>query len=241
MIIISEYRLTDSQIKEYKDKGFRVAYGYENPKINKGEAVGFLLDTMYKSSIDMIEYLLFTKHKLLVKYQGEQYKLQSLDEWKHSYRENKRTISIKHTLLLEYEAKKQEYLDNLQREKNRIKQEELLSKYKYNDRPEDLDIFVSIFSRLYNYDVDLSNDIEKLICYNQLKTYIELDIPYLIDSTPDSIEAQQLMRSGCIDINEQDILPSELFLDIPYDIPVEVESFGNQTYLEDTIYKGSAI
>ena len=46
MKVISEYKLTQDQIKEYRNKGYEVYYGYENPNIKPGESVGFLLDNL---------------------------------------------------------------------------------------------------------------------------------------------------------------------------------------------------
>ena len=34
MKVISEYKLTQDQIKEYRNKGYEVYYGYENPNNN---------------------------------------------------------------------------------------------------------------------------------------------------------------------------------------------------------------
>ena len=63
MKVISEYKLTQEQIKQYRDKGYEVYYGYENPSIRPGESVGILLDTMYTSTINLIENLLHRKTK----------------------------------------------------------------------------------------------------------------------------------------------------------------------------------
>ena len=241
MLLISEYKLDTETINNYKLKGFRVAYGYENPKINKGEAVGFLLDSMYKSTIDLIEYLLYTKHKIILKYKNNQYKLQSLDEWKLSYREGHRTFYKKHPILIEYEAKRLDYLEQLERTKNKIKQEELLEKYNFQNKPKDLDAFVDTFSRLYNLNVDLNDDVSKIICYNQIQGYMELGLTYMYDDlvTAHTLEGQTFMYSNCIDIYEQDIFKPEAFKQVPYEEPISITTYGNEIYLEDTIYKRS--
>lgn len=237
MLLIAEYKLTDEQINNYKNRGFRVYYGYEKPKAYKGEAVGILLDTMYKSTIDTIEYLLYTKHNLVLKYKDVDYKLQSLDEWHRTYTENKRTMHIKHPLLIEYEGKRQDYLDELAKQKEQKKLEDLMEYYDIVNEPEDLDSFVSIFSRLYNLDVDMSNKIEKIISYKQLKTYLDLGLPYRDeDVSSESLEAQQFMYSNCIDKSETPF--SNLgFIEVEDVEPIEIETFGNEIYLEDTIYK----
>ena len=63
MKVISEYKLTQDQIKEYRNKGYEVYYGYENPNIKPGESVGFLLDNLYSSTINLIDTLLHRKTK----------------------------------------------------------------------------------------------------------------------------------------------------------------------------------
>lgn len=239
MLIVSEYKLTDKELNNYMMKGHRVAYGYEKPKARRGEAVGFLLDTMYKSTIDMIEYLLYTKHKVTLKYDGINYHLSTLDEWHRTYTENKRTMHYKHPLYIEYEAKRQAYFENLERIKNKKRQEDLLEQYDFEKVPEDLDAFVDTFSRLYNIQVDMSSETDKLIWYNQIRTYIELDIPYrsydIDDAT--SIEGQQFIYNNCIDIEESPF-KKEMFQDVEYQENISVETFGDEVYLEDTIYKG---
>lgn len=241
MLLISEYKLNPEKIKEYNELGYRVTYGYEHPKARKNEGVAILLDTMYKSTIDLIEYLLYTKHKLILKYKDVNYRLQSLDEWKLSYKENGRTFYKKHELLIEYEFKRQDYLDSLAKKKNEIKAKEMVDKYNIDKLPSDLDLYVDTFSRLYNINVDMSSDIDKIICYNQIKNYIDLDISYQSDdvSCAYTLEGQQLMYSNCIDIEEQDIFPVSAFKNVEYQEHIDIDTYGDETYLEDTIYKES--
>lgn len=239
MLLISEYKLDNSTIANYKAKGYRVAYGYEQPVIHKGEAVGFLLDTMYKSTIDLIEYLLFTRHKLILKYQDKNYRLETLDEWHRTYTENKRVMHFKHPLYIEYESKRQDYLDRLTKLKNKKRQEDLLNQYDFTDIPKDLDMFVSTFSRLYNLMVDMNSETDKIICYNQIKTYMDLGLPYMSDDVKDahSLEGQAFMYSNCINADESPF-SLDMFQDVDYQDNISVESYGDETYLEDTIYKG---
>ena len=56
MLIISEKKFTKEQIENYESKGIRYAYGYEKIYPFKNEAVGFILDTLYATSIDRIGY-----------------------------------------------------------------------------------------------------------------------------------------------------------------------------------------
>ena len=83
MKVISEYKLSQDQIKKYRNKGYEVYYGYENPKIKRGESVGILLDTMYTTTIELIDSLLHrkTKSKITIKYKDKTYVISSPDEW----------------------------------------------------------------------------------------------------------------------------------------------------------------
>lgn len=240
MLLISEYKLDNATIQDYKSKGYRVAYGYEKPVIRKDEAVGFLLDTMYKSTIDLIEYLLFTRHKLIIKYQDKNYRLETLDEWHRTYTENKKTMHFKHPLYIEYESKREAYFDNLAKVKNKERQDYLLENYNFDEVPKDLDAFVSTFSRLYNTPVDMNSETEKIICYNQFRTYIDLGLPYMSDDVSDAqtIEGQAFMYSNCLDADETPF-SKDMFQEVKsLEDEIEIISYGDETYLEDTIYKG---
>lgn len=241
MKLISEYTLDKETIAHYVSKGFEVYYGYEDYKIRKGEAVGFLLDTMYKSTIEQIEYLLYTKHNLTLKYKDKSYKLNSLDEWKYSYREQGQVRYKKHDLLIEYECKRKDYLDKLELIKNREKQEEFLEQYNVEEIPMDLDAFVDTFSRLYKLDVDMSSEKDKIICYNQIKTYMDLDLTYLEDciSNAHTLEGQEFMYSNCVTPDET-IFSGFKFKEVSNVDVVDIETYGDEVYLEDTIYKESS-
>ena len=89
MIVISEPKLTKEQIDKYHEKGYRVCQTYDDPVINRGESVGFILDKIYKSTIEKIEYLLFTHHNVSIKYGEDKYLLNSLDDWKQTYQDEK--------------------------------------------------------------------------------------------------------------------------------------------------------
>ena len=80
MIIISEYKIPDEQKQRYKKQNIRFAYGYEEYHIGSKEAVGFLLKDLYKSTIDLIERLLYFKHNVTLKLDDKVYKLNTLDE-----------------------------------------------------------------------------------------------------------------------------------------------------------------
>ena len=214
MKVISEYKLTQEQIKQYRDKGYEVYYGYENPSIRPGESVGILLDTMYTSTINLIENLLHrkTKSNITLKYKDKTYNISVPAEWSHKYYEDNHWITIEHPILTMYKEKRTEYFEQKQIEKDKENTNYVLN-YFHNQIPEDLDVILNNFSRLYEvtYEDNLQS---KLLAYASIKYYLENDIEY-----------------------SKDIMGVN-----PDEEPVfECISFGDETYLEDMIYKESNI
>ena len=80
--------------------------------------------------------------------------------------------------------------------------------------PEDLDIILSNFAKLYDIDVDYDSLESKLLAYASIKYYLDNNIEY-----------------------SRDILGH-----MPDEDPIfECISFGDETYLEDMIYKNSEV
>ena len=215
MKVISEYKLDKETIKQYRDKGYEVYYGYEKPHINKGESVGFLLDTMYPSTIDMIIGLLYRKikSKITVKYKDQTYTLQVPDDWEYKYKDSKteKYIKVQHPLLIEYLDKRREYFEK-ENKKTALAHTNYVLEYFNQEIPEDLDSILETFARLYEVDVDYNSLESKLLAYASIKYYLDNDIEYsreIIGTDPDD-EAQ----FNCI-------------------------AFGDETYLEDMIYQNS--
>lgn len=229
MIVISERQLTNDEIKSYKAKGYRVAYGYENPVIKPNESVGIILDVMYKSTIDLIDSLLYKHHKVTIKHEDKSYTLDSLDEWKKSYQSDKDSLKMTfecHPIYRQYLDKRNEYFEK--RKAQGIKQQYDII-YDYIDRDEipnddELDNFLRTFGYLYQVDVDYTDRLSKLYAYMQLKWYLENDISYVNEPLS-------------IDIDDEPMFSDLQFKIPPYEEPIEVISFGDQTYFEDFIYK----
>lgn len=227
MIVISEYKLTDEQINNYHNKGYRVAYANQNPEIYKGEAVGFLLNTLYKSTIDLIESLLFTKHRVTLKYEDKSYKLSNLDEWKETTQHDKDMLKLetyKHPILKVYLEKRKEYFEQKALSKIQSRFKELLEEYHVNNLPNENEVttFLSTFAPLYQVDIAQDN-LERMEQYFQIQYYLDNDIPYVNEVKG---------------INPDDELMFEnIKFKTFYEEPIEIESFGNEIYLEDYIYK----
>lgn len=233
MIVISEPKLTKEQIDKYHEKGYRVCQTYDDPVINRGEAVGFILDKIYKSTIEKIEYLLFTHHNVSIKYGEDKYLLNSLDDWKQTYQDEKdmqHMAHYKHPILLEYEAKRSEYFEQLKISKVKVKYDDLYEAYNINPdtlpQDEELDSFLKAFAYLYQIDVDYTDRFSKIQAYYQIQWYLDNDVPYA--NEPHSIAPE-----------DEPMFRNIQFVEIPYEEPIEIESFGDEIYMEDYIYKNS--
>lgn len=223
MIIISEYKVEPEQLEKYEENNIRFAYGYEDYTIHKGEAVGILLDTMYKSTIDLIERLLWSKHAVTIKYDNKTYTLHSLDEWKYTHQSEKDALKLKtdkHPIYQIYLDKKAEY--NRQRyAKTKKNQLQFVSDYK---DAEDLDQILNAFAYLYDINVDYEDTYSKLSAYQQIKWYLDNNIDY-INPAP---------------VIPYDETPMFNMFQVPSTSDVEeivLVYYGNEEYFEDTHYK----
>ena len=230
MIVLSEYKLTQEEIKTYHDKGYRVAYIYQSPVIAPKESVGFLLETLYTSTINLIETLLFKGHRVTLKFEDKTYTLNHLDEWKYTYQSDSDQLkqkTYKHYVYQIYLDKRNEYFERKKASKLK-EQYQIIYENFNNDLPNDieLDLFIKTFAYLYQVDVDYSDRLSKLIIYHQLKYYLEHDIPYV--NEPHSI-----------DIEDEPMFKPSMFKIPPYEEPIEEISFGNLNYFEDFIYKNT--
>ena len=211
MKVISEYKLTQDQIKEYRNKGYEVYYGYENPNIKPGESVGFLLDNLYSSTINLIETLLHrkTKSKISIKYKDKSYNLSIPDEWQYKYYDDqlKRWISVQHPILKEYFIKRSEYFEEKKQAKETEHMNYLLSCI--HEIPKDLDLVLNTYSRLYEVDNDGTLE-SKLRAYMSIQYYLTHNIEYSKDILGKTPEEETMF--DCV-------------------------SFGDETYMEDYIYQ----
>lgn len=194
MIVLSEYKLTEEQVKEYKDKGYRVAYLWKDYEIGPKEAVGILLDTMYKATIELIEYLLFRKHNLILKYDGQTYKLNTLDDWKRTYQSEKdqiKTTTERHILYQIYLDKRAEYFEQLNAQKEQAKYNRVIEELYIDEEipsEHEMQIFIDTWSKAYDVQIDFDNKQDVLLKYKVLKYYVDnnLDVSNR-DTEPDIV------------------------------------------------------
>lgn len=200
MQILTEYKSKE----EPKTLQAELVYGKTIRNFRPGEAVGIYLKEIYPSTVDLIESLLYFKHPLTLKYNDEQYKLNTLDDWKVTYQDPKDQIKTKtdrHPVLQAYLDNRKEYTESKKAESLRDQYEIIFDNFKL---PEDheIDAFLQDMAPLYEVDVDYTDSLSRYRAYVQIKYYLEHDFEY---SKP---------------ANAAFIMP-----------------IGNETYLEDLIYK----
>ena len=197
-------------LTEYKSKEepntFKAlsTFGITIKDFKPGEAVGIYLKTLYPSTIDLIESLLYFKHPLTLKYENVQYKLHSLEDWKQTYQDPDDQIKTKtdrHTILKAYLDNRKEYNERKLAKSLTNQYQIIFDNFKLPSEQE-IDSFLQDLAPLYEVDVDYSDNLSKYRAYIQLKYYLEHDFEY---SRP---------------ANAAFIMP-----------------IGNETYLEDLIYK----
>ena len=228
MIIISEYKISNEQKQRYEKQNIRFAYGYEDYTIKSKEAVGFLLKDLYKSTIDLIEKLLYFKHNVTLKLDDKVYTLHSLDDWKYTIQSPKDALKTRtqtHPVYQAYLDKRREFLNKQKTMQITIKNQYILDTYKDHEIDE---AFLDAFKFRYQIDYDPESMPDKLNAYNQLKFYIDNNIEYEspapvipYDETP---FAQLVDTSYLSQVEEPDIT-----------------SYGNELFLEDVVYKTSTI
>lgn len=197
-------------LTEYKSKEepntFKAlsTFGITIKDFKPGEAVGIYLKTLYPSTIDLIESLLYFKHPLTLKYENVQYKLHSLEDWKQTYQDPDDQIKTKtdrHPILKAYLDNRKEYNEQKLAKSLTNQYQIIFDNFKLPSEQE-IDSFLQDLAPLYEVDVDYSDNLSKYRAYIQIKYYLEHDFEY---SRP---------------ANAAFIMP-----------------IGNETYLEDLIYK----
>lgn len=197
-------------LTEYKSKEepntFKAlsTYGITIKDFKPGEAVGIYLKTLYPSTIDLIESLLYFKHPLTLKYENVQYKLHSLEDWKQTYQDPNDQIKTKtdrHPILKAYLDNRKEYNEQKLAKSLTNQYQIIFDNFKLPSEQE-IDSFLQDLAPLYEVDVDYSDNLSKYRAYIQIKYYLEHNFEY---SRP---------------ANASFIMP-----------------IGNETYLEDLIYK----
>ena len=197
-------------LTEYKSKEepntFKAlsTFGITIKDFKPGEAVGIYLKTLYPSTIDLIESLLYFKHPLTLKYENVQYKLHTLEDWKQTYQDPDDQIKTKtdrHPILKTYLDNRKEYNERKLAKSLTNQYQIILENFKLPSEQE-IDSFLQDLAPLYEVDVDYSDNLSKYRAYIQIKYYLDHDFEY---SRP---------------ANAAFIMP-----------------IGNETYLEDLIYK----
>lgn len=198
-------------LTEYRTKENKDAistYGITIKNFKPGEAVGIYLRELYPATMDLINDLLYFKHPLTLKYNDVQYKLYSLDDWKTTYQDPKDQIKTK----TERHPILQEFLDKRKEYNLNLEATKRQDRFKtlYKDYPE------------LEFITDEALDIFITNNARAYEVYPETDDRYDKLLTYIQVKFYQ----------ENDIEPTR---ELPDDM--QIISFGDMTYLNDTIYK----
>lgn len=229
MIVLYESYLSKDEVTKYHNKGYRVASIFDDPIIKPKESVGFILTTLYKKSIDMIDDLLYHKHCVTLSYDGKTYTLHNYIEWKHTYQNEKDQIkqtTVRHPILQEYLDNRKDYFDRQKQDKRTELYEQITDNLTEVPDEVELNSFLSTFAPLYQVDVDYTDNIQMMRCYMQIKWYLENDIPYANDIK-------------CIDYHDEPMFQG-MFEDSPEsidDYQILLYNIGNEELFDDLKYK----
>lgn len=209
MLLVTERKLTQEEIKKYRERNYRIHYAWykEVPTVKYGEPVGFIMETFLPSTIRLMEHLIYRKTRSIItaKIDNDVVRVDK-ENWKNTYYNDKtrRWYSIKNKVLEIYDE--QQKIRKQNREDWKKKQRTIA----LGNIPEDLDNILNAFARLYEVDYEPEDTESKLRAYQQIKYYLDNDFEYSRD-----ILGQ---------------LPNEEKM-------FETISFGNETYFEDKVYK----
>ena len=249
--VISEYKYSKNELIKLKEQKavinymllpqFYQSYAEEITKINyqlirKSDGIIFRLEEYYSGTKESIEYALYLKKPIkIITPEGQEFKLQIQEDWKKSYKLNRKTMTTKHPVLAEFDQRRSDYYEI----KNAIKQEYALKKATEDitESKEEIERFVRIFAKQYNLgnaDIDYNNWAEVCTAYKSLKFYYDNCIPY-------GMNINEIYYKGLIEPDETPYFTEEMF-DYSSDElgSFEEESYGDETLLEDMIYKGGA-
>lgn len=184
MIVLYESSLSKDKVAQYHNKGYRVASIFDDPVIKPKESVGFILTTLYKKSIDLIDDLLYRKHCVTLSYNGKTYILHNHIEWRNTYQNEKDQIkqtTIRHPILQEYLDRRKDYFDRQLIKKKNKEYEQITSNLTEVPDEVELTSFLTTFAPLYQVDIDYKDSIQMMRAYMQIKWYLDNDIPYAND------------------------------------------------------------
>jgi len=245
--IISEFRYEQEQLNNLMKQDvvinytlipqFYASYNTELNKINhalvkRAPAIIFRLEELYSSTKDAIEYALYLKKPVkIITPEGVTYKDISLAEWKNTYTEHGKTVTHKHPVLQLFDDARKEYFEfkNMRKARETIAQ----ATEGISESEDNIKAFVAIMSRQYKLDVDWFDTASLYNAYRNLQWYLDNDIEYALDKN-------EVFTVGVIEPEESGFFTKEMFnYDCNNEFATEdCESFGDETLLEDVIYKG---
>lgn len=244
--IISEHRYSEKELIDFRKQGvvvnynalpqFYHSYAEEIEKVNchliknrTTQGIIFRIESYYAGTKDAIELALYMKKSIKIITPSGTYKDLTSDDWRQSYKDaDNKNHTIKHLVLQEFEERRNAYYDA----KNLGKAKEVYNTAVEGIHEEKAEIerFVRTFAPLYKIDVDYSNPVELFNAYKNISFYYENNIPYELDSAE--------IFKGAILPEDSNYFTADMFQAPEYDYEnISVESFGDETLLEDVIYK----
>ena len=244
LAIISEHRYNQQEMKKLQEQKaivnytllpqFYQSYATEIARINytlikKSTGIIFRLQEYYAGTKDAIEYALYLKKPVKIITPDGVYKLSTKEEWKQTYHENGKYRSLKHQVLLTFEEKRLEYYEKVNTIKAKAIYEHAVEGIE--ETKEEIERFVRALAPQYKVEVDYSNWVELCNAYRSIKFYYDSNIPYELDKN-------EVFMRGSIDPDDTSCFNSSMFNTSNnfYDT-FEEELYGDQTLLEDMIYK----
>lgn len=212
-----------------KDTNAEDVFNYKELKqFNRGEAVGIYLHKLYGHTMDLVGLLLYYKHPVTLKYNDKQYKLYSKEEWIQTYQDPNDQLKMKttrHEVLQLYYDKLKQHKSYVKDYRKLDKERDMLTNYNIVDEPE-IERIVRPLARLYDIDVDYESMVSKTVAYYQILYYLDNDVPYTNPAPVISVDDESMFNIDMFKINTDPTIQD-----------LDVESFGDLTYLDDFVNK----
>ena len=199
--IISEYKYSNEELIKLRKQGCVVNYTLlpqyyadysaeisriNNALISKCNALIFRIETFYVGTKESIEKALYYKKPCKIYYDGKDYMLNTLDEWRLTTGYGTNSTSYKHPLLQAYEGQRTEYFEakraRVLTERFRIATEGITI-----DETEVYNI-VNQFKYLYDIQVDMESKQDVYMSYRSISYYLDNNIEY--SNEPQSTEEE---------------------------------------------------
>ena len=222
--IISEYKYSNEELIKLRKQGCVVNYtlmpqtyanySEELTKINnrliaRSSALIFRIETFFSGTKEAIERALYFKKKCKIIYEGKEYILQTLDDWKVTTGYGSNAVTYKHILLQTYEDQRRNYFEQQQAKKLAAQYDIALEGVEESE--EEVYRLVNQFKHLYDIQVDMDSKREVYLAYKSIAYYLEHDIEYSNEPTSTDDEFPfEIVSFGNLDYLEDYIYKNQM-------------------------------